>query len=240
MSVATQRFRGAVGALACATVAGLLLLFPGVSRGFDDGFDDFGWTLRQMQRESIASQEEMAREAARVQRRQELEESQRQQSAESQAYFESVLEASRASLRAPQGVYYRKPGSTSAEAPANAQPVEVGGVNYLYDQGIFWLLPGPPFIVVVPPFGAMVDKLPVGAYGVSSRPPARFYFFGTFFEERDGKYEVVKPPAGTTVSYLPDGYQVEQTKSATLFKFGPTYFRPVFVQGVLVYQVIEP
>ena len=251
MRLTTQRIRGTAGVLACAFVAALILFAPHASRAFDnridrrfdDGFgdfDDFGWTLQQMQRENIASQEEQARESGRALRRQELEKSQEQQSVESQAYFESVLEASKASLRAPQGAYYRKPGATSAEAPANAQAVEVGGISYLYDKGIFWLLPGPPFIVVAPPFGAVVDTLPAGAYSVASRPPARYYFFGAFFEEKAGKFEVVKPPAGTMVSYLPDGYQIEQAQGATLFKYGAAYFKPVFVQGALVYQVVEP
>jgi hypothetical protein len=243
MSVATQMIRSTAGALASAAVAALLLLSPRAARAFDDGFgglDDYGWTLQQMQRESIASQEEQVREAGRAVRREELEKSREQQSAESRAYYESLLEASRAALRAPQGAYYRKPGSTSAEAPANAQPVEAGGAGYLYDQGIFWLLPGPPFIVVVPPYGAVVDALPAGAYRVAARPPARHYFFGAFFEEKAGKYEVVKPAAGTMVSYLPDGYQIEQTAGATLFRYGQTLFKPVFVQGVLVYQVVGP
>ena len=118
--------------------------------------------------------------------------------------------------------------------------MEIGGVGYLYDQGVFWLLPGPPFIVVVAPYGAVVDKLPAGAFRIFGKEAPRYYHFGNFYQERDGKFEVIKPPAGTLVSYLPDGYQSEQVQGATLYKFGPTHFKPVFVQGVLVYQVVEP
>jgi hypothetical protein len=227
--------------LACALLAGLVLLNPGAARALDDDdLDDFGWILLRMQRESITSQEEQAREAGRIRRRAEIEQSRERQSAETQAYFESVLEASKAALRAPQGVYYRKPGFASAEPPTNAQALEIGGVGYLYDRGIFWRLPGPPYVVVVPPYGAVVDTLPAGASGIAGSRPPLSYFFGVFFQEKEGRFEVVKPLAGTMVAYLPDGYQSEPVKGAARFKFGPTLFKPVFVQGVLIYEVVEP
>ena len=84
--------------------------------------------------------------------------------------------------------------------------VEVGGLTYLYDQGIFWLQQGSSYIVVTAPVGAVVDRLPQGVTRIQSRPGPVWYFFGTFFGEKDGAYEVIKPPAGLTVFYLPDGY----------------------------------
>jgi hypothetical protein len=264
-TLTAQRLRGAVGLLfGCALASQVLLwaqtagaftsgpaprspsrsaapaaaLFPDTfSSDFDD--NDFDFTILQMQREGLSSAEEQAREAGRVRRRDEVEKQQQQQSTEHEEYFQSVLESSQAALRAPRGAYYRKPGESTQETPAAAQSVDVGGVGYLYDQGIFWLLPGPPFIVVTAPFGAVVDKLPAAAYRIAGQQASRYYFFGTFFEEHDGKYQVIKPPAGTLVSYLPDGYRLEQAQGATLYQFGPTYFKPVFVQGVLVYQVVE-
>jgi len=246
MGPAASALRHTAAACACALLgllAGLIFLDPRTACALDDGFDerdDFGWILLRMQRESITSLEEQAREAGRIRRREEIEETRERQAEESRAYFESVLEASKAALRAPQGVYYRKPGFASAEPPANARSVEAGGAGYLYDQGIFWRLPGPPYTVVVPPYGAVVDSLPAAASGIAGRQPPLWYFFGVFFQERESRFEVVKPPAGTLVTYLPDGYQLEQAKGATIFRFGSTAFKPVFVQGVLVYETIEP
>jgi hypothetical protein len=185
---------------------------PPPSCDFDDDFD---FTILQMQRESIAAQEEQAREAGRAIRREEVEQLKEQDSTEREEYFQSVMEASQAALRAPRGAYYRKPGESSQESPTNAQSVEVGGVAYLYDQGVFWMLPGPPFIVVVAPYGAVVDTIPAGAYRVPGKGATRHYYFGTFFEEKSGKFEVIKPPPGTLVSYLPDGYRQEQVQGKT-------------------------
>lgn len=232
--------RRATASFFSVALAGLITLFPTGSGAFLNDFDDddLGLTILQMQREAIASQEEQAREAGRVRRREEVEQLQQQQSSEHEEYFQAVLEASQAALRAPRGAYYRKPGESTQEAPPTAQPLEIGGVGYLYDMGIFWLTPGPPFIVVTAPFGAVVDKLPAGAYRIVGKDVPRYYYFGTFFQEKDGKYEVVKPQAGTLVSYLPDGYQSEEVQGTRLYTFGSTHFKPVFVQGVLVYQVV--
>jgi hypothetical protein len=48
----------------------------------------------------------------------------------------------------------------------------------------------------------------------------------------------VKPPVGLNVTYLPDGYITEEAKEGAIYKVGNTTFKPVFVLGVLVYQVV--
>jgi hypothetical protein len=206
---------------------------------WEDGWEDYNRTLLQMQRESISSQEEQAREAGRAVRRDEVEKSREKAAAEREAYFDAVIEASQASLRAPRGVYYRKPGYSSAEPPAGGAPVvEVGGTPYVYDQGIFWLQQGSDYLVVTAPVGAVVGALPPGAVRVLSEGDPHWYFFGAFYAERAGAYAVVRPPAGLTVFYLPDGYTREKAGSADVYRFGDTLFKPVFIQGVLAYQVV--
>jgi hypothetical protein len=245
-------------AVVCAGLAGLMFLFPQavVARdgdrrpvpvrddnwndGWDDGWDDYNRTLLQLQRESLSSQEEQAREAGRVRRRDEIQKNQEKSATEHEAYFGAILEDSQAALRAPQGVYYRKPGYSAAESPGpDARTVEVGGLAYVYDQGIFWLHPGSSYIVVTAPVGAVVDRLPQGVTRIASRPGPVWYFFGTFFGEKGGAYEVIKPAAGSTVFYLPDGYSQENAKGVGLYRFGDVLFKPVFIQGVLAYQVVE-
>lgn len=207
---------------------------------FGDAWEDYNRTILQMQRESISSQEEAAREAARQKRRDEIEQDRDKAAVEREEYFDAILEASQASLRAPRGAYYRKPGYSSADppAPATSTTVEVGGMPYIYDQGIFWLHQGTDYIVVTAPAGATVAALPRGAVRVPAKDAALWYFFGTFFAENAGAYTVVKPPAGVAVYYLPDGYTREKQGDAEVYRFGETLFRPVFVQGLLIYQVV--
>ncbi|HWR98104.1 MAG TPA: DUF6515 family protein [Candidatus Methanoperedens sp.] len=205
-----------------------------------DGWNDYNWTIMQMQRESISSQEEQAREAGRAVRRNELEKAREKSSAERQEYFDSILAASQASLRAPRGVHYRKPGYTSADPPGeNATSVVVAGAPYIYDQGVFWLQQGADYLVVTAPAGAVVSALPRGAIRVGFGDGFYWYFFGTFFAAQDGAFAVVKPPPGITVYYLPDGYTREKAGGVDVYRFGETLFKPVFVQGVLAYQVVS-
>jgi len=206
-----------------------------------DEWDNYNWTILQMQRESILTQEEQARETGRVLRRDEIEKKQEKSSAEHEAYFDAILEDSQAALKAPQGVYYRKPGYSAAEGPASdAVTVEIGGFTYRYDQGLFWLHQGVGYTVVTAPVGATVDKLPRGASRIVSGTRSVWYFFGSFFAEKGSAYEVIKPPAGLTVFYLPDGYSQEKVQGVARYRFGDILFKPVFIQGILAYQVVEP
>ena len=229
---------------AAAADAGVILLAQHGSRDnwdddWGDAWDDYNRTIERMQRESISSQEEQAREAGRAVRRDELEKDRAQSAVAREDYFQAVLEASQASLRAPRGVYYRRPGHTSPDPPAGDAPViEVGGVPYVYDRGVFWLQQGQDYLVVTAPAGAVVGALPPGAIRVRLGEEAFWYFFGAFFAERGGAYAVVRPPAGLTVFYLPDGYTREKAGDTDVFRFGDTLFKPVFVQGILAYQVV--
>ena len=38
--------------------------------------------------------------------------------------------------------------------------------------------------------------------------------------------------------YLPDGYTREKLGESDVYRFGDTLFKPVFVQGLLIYQVV--
>ena len=258
MRASTRMLRQSLLIIACAWFAGLTFPLPqaaiardgdhppGVAHDdhwgdtWDDNWDDYNQTILRMQRESISSQEEQAREAARARRRDEIETQQEKSSAEHEAYFDAILAESQAALKSPVGIYYRKPGYSAAEVPGgNPVTVEVGGFTYHYDQGIFWLQQGSTSIVVTAPVGAVVDKLPQGVTRIQSKPKPIWYFCGAFFGEKDGAYEVLKPAAGLTVFYLPDGYTQENVNGAGLYRFGDIRFKPVFIQGVLAYQVVE-
>ena len=258
MRASTRMLRRSLLVIACAWTAGSMFPLPqaaiawdrdrppGVAGGehWDDGWDDwddYNQTILQMQRESITSQEEQVREAGRARRRDEIETQQEKSAAEHEAYFDAILADSQAALRAPVGVYYRKPGYSAAEVPGStARTVELGGFTYFYDQGIFWLQQGSTYIVVTAPVGAVVDRLPQGVTRIQSNPRPIWYFFGAFLGEKDSVYEVLKPPAGLTVFYLPDGYTQENANGAGFYRFGDIRFKPVFIQGVLAYQVVEP
>lgn len=236
-------------AVALCALAGLLLSLAaarpaaawddGWDSGWDSGYDDYNWSQERMQDAAISSAEEMAREAGRAVRRDEIAKEQEAKSAETQAYYDEVRAASKASLNAPKDAYYRKPGWTSSDAPPPSSPVVTAGqVSLFYDNGIYWLDRAGTYVVVIPPAGIVVDKLPPGVRAQRTKDGMLYYFFGVFYRGKDGKFQTVKPPAGVYVGYLPDGYTQEAAGDATTFKYGDASYKQVFLQGVLVYQVI--
>jgi hypothetical protein len=224
-------------------LAGLLLAAAQPAAAWDDwGYDSYGgygggWYDAQESRESA---EEATREAGRQIRREEVEKKKEANAAEHAAYTDAIIEASKASVQAPRGVYYRKPGFVSGEAPGSgAQVIEEAGIKVFYEQGIFWAKQGTQYVVIAAPYGVVVDTLPAATTRVANRQGEEYgYFFGTFFQRKDKKFVVVKPPVGLNVTYLPDGYETKGTKDATLYAVGNTTFKPVFVLGTLVYQVV--
>ena len=245
MKPATITPNSASAVALCAVAVLFLGLARPAAAWIDSGWGYYGggyydWNYQ----ESNARADEQAREAGREKRRDEIEAKKAADSVEREAYFAEVMGASKASLNAPRDVYYRKPGWKSSDPPpATAQTVTTevqgGQLALIYDQGIFWLAQGSAYVVVVPPFGVVVDKLPPGIRAQPAKGGGMlYYFFGTFFAAKGDKYEVVKPPSGTFVGYLPDGYVQEGEGDGTVFKFGPVSYRQVFVAGNLAYQVL--
>jgi len=227
-----------------ALLAGLLLAPAHPAAAWDDwgGYDSgYGGYDSFDEQDARESGEEAAREAGREKRREEVEQKKAANSLEHAAYTDAIIEASKASVQAPRGVYYRKPGYVSSEAPGSgAQVFEESGIKVFYEQGIFWAKQGTQYVVVTAPVGLVVDTLPAATTRVANKAGAEYgYFFGTFFQRKDKKFVVVKPPVGLNVTYLPDGYETSGTTEATIYKFGNTTFKPVFVMGILVYQVVS-
>jgi len=228
--------------MVCAVLAGLLLApAPPAAAWSDWGYSgsSYGgdWYDDSEDREYA---EESAREAGRAKRRDEVEAKLQQQSAEHAEYTDAVIEASKASVQAPRGVYYRKPGFISGEAPgAGAQVIEEAGVKVFYEQGLFWVKQGTQYVVIAAPYGVVVDTIPAATTRVANKAGEEYgYFFGTFFQRKGEKFVIVKPPVGLNVTYLPDGYETKSAENSTLYVFGNVTFKPVFVLGVLVYQVV--
>jgi hypothetical protein len=229
-----------------AVLAGLLLGVAHPAAAWDDWYGgsgsgyggSYGWYDAQEDREVA---QEAAREAGREKRREEVQQQKAKNMAEHEAYFDSVVANSQASMQAPRDVYYRKPGYVSGEAPGSAaQVVEISGVQVFVDQGIFWVKQGQQYVVVAAPVGVVVDTIPPATTRVATKAGEYGYFFGTFYQRSGEKFVVVKPPAGLNVTYLPDGYQQEDTADGgKIYRFGKIAFKPVMAMGVLVYQVVE-
>ncbi len=190
-----------------------------------------------MQREAISAQDEARREPGRERRRDEIAEEMEQAERDFLASQESMRNASRASIGAPRGSYYRRPGSTTSELPAGHSILELEKGRYGYYSGIFFRETPGGHVAVTAPAGATVESLPGGAMEIPHQQGAGYhYYFGTFFTESGEGFTVVAPPDGIVVPYLPDGYATERVDGGTRYTFGGVRYRPFYREGVLVYS----
>lgn len=78
------------------------------------------------------------------------------------------------------------------------------GVNYRYNNGIFYRPNGNRFVVARPPIGIRVSVLPSARiqFNFGGRP--YYYYDGIYYNRlRSNYYEVVVPPIGARISQLP-------------------------------------
>lgn len=91
--------------------------------------------------------------------------------------------------------YYPQPGSPVHGAPTHSRVVVWAGVNYRYLDSV-WYAPGPRgYVVVRPPFGAVIIDRPAFFSLVTIGAVAYLYANGVYYREHQGGgYEVVPPP----------------------------------------------
>lgn len=91
--------------------------------------------------------------------------------------------------------YYPQPGWAVHGTPARSRVVVWGGVNYRYLDSV-WYAPGPRgYVVVRPPYGAVIADRPAFFSLVTLGAIAYLYANGVYYREHQGGgYEVVPPP----------------------------------------------
>lgn len=189
-----------------------------------------------LQREAISAQDEARREPGRERRRDEIAEEMEEAERAFLSSQESIRSASRASIGAPRGAYYRRPGSTAAALPAGHEILDLERGVYGYYGGIFFRENPGGYVAVTAPAGATVDRLPDGAMEIRHRQKSYHYYFGAFFSRTGEVFTVVTPPDGIVVPYLPDGYTAERVDESIRYAFGGVHYRPFYSEGVLVYS----
>lgn len=100
--------------------------------------------------------------------------------------------------------YYPQPGVAVHGAPVRSRMVVWGGVNYRYLDSV-WYAPGPRgYVVVRPPFGAVIVDRPAFFSLVTIGAIAYLYANGVYYREHTGGgYEVVPPPVEGLVTAAP-------------------------------------
>ena len=153
---------------------------------------------------------------------------------------ETAREAAKESGREPQRTPCRLPGYSSPDHPGNeVEAVEVGGSEYLYERGVFWIKRADQFVVVAAPVGAEVKTLPAAPEKPQGTKDAISYWCGTFFGEKEGKFQVLAAPLGAVVGYLPGGCTQTTVDGNEAYTCQESCFRPISTQESTTYQVVD-
>jgi hypothetical protein len=122
---------------------------------------------------------------------------------------------------------------------ANAFRFNVGGQNYYYDDGSYYVPSGAGYSSVPPPIGAVVSYLPDGYETTMVGNDTLYYYAGAFYVSTDQGYQVVQAPIGAVVGQLPDGAVDQQVNGEDVLVYNNVYYQPITQDGQDAYQVVQ-
>jgi hypothetical protein len=84
--------------------------------------------------------------------------------------------------------------------------------------------------------------LPVGYLIILSRGTRYYYHYGTYysFVPEEEAYEVVEPPDDALVPEIPEDAEKVVINGKVYYRYGDTLYKPVFVNGELMYRINAP
>jgi len=132
-------------------------------------------------------------------------------------------------------------GRRLAMLPFGCLTLQIGGVPYYYDDGIYFQPVGGGYQEVYPPVGVAVPEPPDGAIAIDAGGQTYYYAGGAFYlQQADGTYATAPTPIGVVLPELPPGAIQVAVKGTVAYQFNGVYYEPVFVNGVTQYETFMP
>lgn len=138
------------------------------------------------------------------------------------------------------GPYWHPFGFFCAALTADAIMLSYSGVDYWYDNGVYYQPYNNGYTAVAPPIGAVVGYLPAGYETVTAADGNYYYYYGgVFYISQGGSFLVVQAPLGAIVSEIPEGAAQQVINGETYMLYNNTYFQPVSMNGQDAYEVVQ-
>ena len=132
-------------------------------------------------------------------------------------------------------------GRRRAVLPFGCLTLQIGGVPYYYDEGIYYQPVEGGYQEVYPPVGAAVPEPPDGSIAIDAGGQTYYYAGGAFYlQQADGTCATAPTPIGVVVPELPSGAIQVAVKGTVAYQFNGIYYEPVFVNGVTQYETFMP
>ncbi|MEA5426921.1 DUF6515 family protein [Arcicella lustrica] len=124
-------------------------------------------------------------------------------------------------------------------APSTSISVSFGGINFRYNNGVYYRPYQNTYMVTPAPIGIRVQYLPREhrVFNLYNRP--YHYYNGAYYEYQNNDYVVVPPPIGALVESIPDGYEKLQINGDTYYIVDGVQYRAVLQNGEIWYEVIK-
>lgn len=119
-----------------------------------------------------------------------------------------------------------------------------GGFNYYFHAGIYYMLHGDNYVVVLPPSGFRIAVLPSGYVRVVVGPRIYFYHSGVYYMElSDGgdqeNYEVTKPPLGGIIKELPQDAEEVVIDGKILYDDNGVLYKKIYLnEDEVGYEIV--
>lgn len=113
--------------------------------------------------------------------------------------------------------------------------------RYNYDSGRYYTLPGNENYISPGSESARVSNLPEGFITLALNSLTYYYYLGTFYlrDSTTGNYAVTPAPIGAVVPYIPTEYKRVTVKGIEYYQYAGIYYRPTYVQGQRLYEVVK-
>lgn len=110
-----------------------------------------------------------------------------------------------AMITPPRAVIYRRP--VMRVIPRAAIHVRHRGVGYHVHHGVYYRPVAGGYVVVRPPYGFRLRRLPMGYRYIHIGLHPYYYYGGVYYIEIDNQYEVVEAPDNSVRKQLPSEYK---------------------------------
>lgn len=125
--------------------------------------------------------------------------------------------------------------------PIATPPNMASNTQYYYGEGLFYIYNQGGYVVVPAPIGYTVPDIPYNARKVAYRNVTYYYYSGNFFiKNQNNYYTTVEPPVGLILSEIPRNSTMQNNGNGDiLFRYGNTYYQPLYVYGMMYYRIVN-
>jgi hypothetical protein len=130
-------------------------------------------------------------------------------------------------------------GSTVDNLPEQHEIMKIKDLTYYYVSGVYYTKFKDIYVVVPPPYGAIIGTMPAEYTTVHVGDTAYFNCGGAFYIKVDNGYQVVTPPVDAIVNELPRKAYSTLIGKNVYSVYGTAYYKRFFRGNSVIYKIVK-